>query len=132
MTSCRLDGKQNGRLTFSPVLNISLRSMDGQGLMLRTHLINAPDIPPGLKPVSFSYFNTGLKARSSTINALKRIMRWPIMLSATVRYILFHKPYGVLSQFSGEGHTLREYIPVRDVYPVGRLDRDSEGLMLLT
>jgi 23S rRNA pseudouridine2457 synthase len=51
------------------------------------------------------------------------------------QYYLFYKPFRVLCQFSPEGgkQTLADYLNVpRDVYPVGRLDYDSEGLLLLT
>lgn len=46
--------------------------------------------------------------------------------------ILLNKPFGVVSQFSGDDRTLSELINVKQVYPAGRLDKDSEGLLLLT
>jgi 23S rRNA pseudouridine2457 synthase len=52
-----------------------------------------------------------------------------------LQYFIFHKPYGILSQFSNEGQNpgLGTVLSLpADVYPVGRLDLDSEGLLLLT
>lgn len=50
------------------------------------------------------------------------------------RILLFNKPYGVICQFSRDGlhPTLADYIALPDFYPAGRLDTDSEGLLLLT
>lgn len=50
------------------------------------------------------------------------------------RTLLFNKPYGVLSQFTdGDGHPgLKRFVPVPGVYAVGRLDHDSEGLLVLS
>ena len=96
------------------------------------------------KPSSFNrtFVNKTTDSTPKRKSSQRFLQQKPFSLSLTVAQttvVLLNKPFDVLCQFSDDQQgktqqrkTLKDYLPIAEIYAAGRLDRDSEGLLLLT
>ena len=93
------------------------------------------------RPTSVSPFNGAKKKATKPYSAHTKktsVKAKKVTPPAVQKVVLFNKPFNVLSQFTDDGNvnndreTLKDYIDIPDIYAAGRLDRDSEGLLVLT
>jgi len=87
--------------------------------------------PTRSRPTRMSANRTQASAKNK---ARAKTSSKPTLMPKDRKVVLLNKPFDVLSQFTDDDNrkTLKDFVPVKDVYAAGRLDRDSEGLLLLT